>query len=224
MPTARAHDVPAQRHPGAAFLRHVVPVRPLPQRRPSALTRAHRAARHTAHRLTSRNSPRRHARRGLLAFQTRSRHTSHTATCHRSTLPTTRSIGGGQCHARTVPTQLRPCSVPGCEERQAGRMCALHAGRARRDRNAATAPYRRAAHTDRFRAAVLQLDQAGRPTAPCALCGRPATIADHHPRTRRRLVELGLDPDDPAYGRPLCWPCHSAHTGRTSPGGFAADR
>jgi 5-methylcytosine-specific restriction protein A len=56
----------------------------------------------------------------------------------------------------------------------------------------------------------------------CAAEGRiiPATVADHHPRSRRELQAAGLDPDDPAYGRGLCELHHNRHTARAQPGGF----
>jgi len=47
----------------------------------------------------------------------------------------------------------------------------------------------------------------------CALCPAPATVADHHPLTRRQLLEVG-DPHPDAWHhlRPLCEPCHARHT------------
>ncbi|MFV2198447.1 hypothetical protein [Nocardiopsis sp. LOL_012] len=47
-----------------------------------------------------------------------------------------------------------------------------------------------------------------------------ATEADHYPLNRKTLVAMGLDPDNPEYGRGLCQPCHSRHTAATSPGGW----
>jgi len=46
-------------------------------------------------------------------------------------------------------------------------------------------------------------------------CGRPATHADHYPKSRRELEAAGLDPNDPRHGRPLCEHHHNSHTGRT---------
>lgn len=43
-------------------------------------------------------------------------------------------------------------------------------------------------------------------------CDEPSVVADHYPRTRRELVRLGLDPDDPRYGRGLCVSCHNNWT------------
>lgn len=60
-----------------------------------------------------------------------------------------------------------------------------------------------------FREPVLQ-----RANYRCAICGEPATVADHYARTRRKLVAAGLDPNAPQYGRALCKRCHDRHTGR----------
>lgn len=36
-----------------------------------------------------------------------------------------------------------------------------------------------------------------------------ATIADHYPRSRKRLLDAGVaDPDNDEFLRPLCAPCH----------------
>ena len=51
-------------------------------------------------------------------------------------------------------------------------------------------------------------------------CLLPSTVADHHPRDKRELRRLGLDDDDPRYGRGLCASCHSKHTAATQPGGW----
>lgn len=81
-----------------------------------------------------------------------------------------------------------------------------------------------ARHRTTFRTEVLAND----PFCVCAEtghghgtpCGQPSTQADHHPRSRRWLEAAGLDPDDPAYGRGLCTPCHSAETATHQPGGW----
>lgn len=50
---------------------------------------------------------------------------------------------------------------------------------------------------------------------PCALCGRLATVADHHPHSRRELFAMGApDPDADRWLRPLCAPCHNRETQR----------
>ena len=66
-------------------------------------------------------------------------------------------------------------------------------------------------HATTFRQAVLDRDG-----WTCVLCGSDATDADHHPQTRRQLVDAGLNPNDPRYGRALCHSCHSAHTARSA--------
>jgi 5-methylcytosine-specific restriction protein A len=72
-----------------------------------------------------------------------------------------------------------------------------------------------ARHRDKFRIGVLDRDPV------CVLCHRaPSTHADHYPRGRRELVALGLDPDDPRYGRGLCASCDSRQTAQRQPGGF----
>jgi hypothetical protein len=45
-------------------------------------------------------------------------------------------------------------------------------------------------------------------------------VADHHPRTKRQLRALGMDEDDPKYGRGLCKQCHDQHTAVEAPGGW----
>lgn len=110
-------------------------------------------------------------------------------------------------------------------------MCAEHTRERRRqsDRKRGTFTQRGYGpqHGDRFRAGVLRDAY----TCACAGCSRhrgqclaqPDT-ADHWPRTRRQLVELGLDADDPAYGRALCKMCHDVHTAAESPGGWRVVR
>jgi 5-methylcytosine-specific restriction protein A len=49
----------------------------------------------------------------------------------------------------------------------------------------------------------------------CCLCGGPATVPDHWPRTRRELVAAGVvDPDADVYLRPLCERDHNRETAR----------
>jgi 5-methylcytosine-specific restriction protein A len=55
----------------------------------------------------------------------------------------------------------------------------------------------------------------------CVLCRSAlAVIADHYPLGRDELVEQGLDPDDPQYGRGLCRSCDSSQTAERQPGGW----
>lgn len=111
------------------------------------------------------------------------------------------------------------CSTKGCPEVTARGQsrCPDCAGRADRRRGtAAQRGYGGAGH-DRFRRGVLDKH----PT--CVLCRtRRSVHADHHPRSRRELIAAGLDPNDPAYGRGLCPPCHSTETARHQPGGWNA--
>lgn len=65
------------------------------------------------------------------------------------------------------------------------------------------------AHATRFRNPVLRRDPL------CVLCHKaPSTDADHHPNTRAELISMGLDPNDPRWGRGLCHPCHSSETAK----------
>lgn len=80
-------------------------------------------------------------------------------------------------------------------------------------------------HQSVFRRGVLQQH----PLCQCAdahskhCAGQaPSTVADHWPRSRRELVRLKLNPNDPRYGRGLCAPCHNWHTSQAQPGGWAA--
>lgn len=114
----------------------------------------------------------------------------------------------------------KPCSEPYCAEiAEVGRSrCRVH----ERDRDrargtAASRGYSSAGHK-RFRRAVLRRDPV------CVLCEqRVSQHADHYPQSRKALVELGLDPNDPDYGRGLCHACHSKETMRLQPGGFTTE-
>jgi 5-methylcytosine-specific restriction enzyme A len=70
-------------------------------------------------------------------------------------------------------------------------------------------------HRDTFRAGVFDLwgDRCLEDIGD-RLCKRPASHADHYPHSRRELVALGHDPDDPQHGRPLCEYHHNRHTGK----------
>lgn len=80
-------------------------------------------------------------------------------------------------------------------------------------------------HEAEFAAAVLardvmcQCDQPGK-HGHGQLCHRLAEHADHYPLSRRQLVAMGANPNDPNHGRGLCAPCHSSETARLQPGGF----
>lgn len=109
----------------------------------------------------------------------------------------------------------RPCSIPGCgKPARDGGKCEEHQRQQRKysddRRGSATARGYGAAHQKRFRPGVLERDG-----HTCQVCGGHATVADHYPHSRRELVAMGLDPDDPQYGRALCTEHHNQHTGRT---------
>jgi 5-methylcytosine-specific restriction protein A len=97
-----------------------------------------------------------------------------------------------------------PCSRPGCEH---SKPCPIHTKQANRQRGSASQRGYGQQHRDRFRRGVLDRDPV------CVLCHQaPATVADHHPTSRRDLAARGLDPDDPQHGRGLCASCHGKVT------------
>lgn len=123
-----------------------------------------------------------------------------------------------------MPRALKICPTPGCPNVvQAGR-CDTCSAMAERQRGSATERGYGHAHRTQFRAAVLRRD----PLCTCVddshghtgQCLAPSTVADHHPRSRRELVALGLNPNDPQYGRGICTPCHNKHTATAQPGGW----
>ncbi len=114
-----------------------------------------------------------------------------------------------------MPTRS-PSRCPGCKRLHTG-TGSCSACRRANDRARGTAAQRgyTCQHLSRFRADVLKRDPV------CVLCTtRPATVADHHPLSRRELVAQGLDPNDPRHGRGLCASCHGIHTARAQPGGW----
>ena len=113
---------------------------------------------------------------------------------------------------------MRVCSVHGCATiypTTEGSRCQAH--RAEADRRRGTTSergYSTRGHRS-FRTQVLHADPV------CVLCQlRPSTVADHYPHSRRELIELGMDPNDPAMGRGLCKTCHDQSTARDQPGGW----
>lgn len=128
-----------------------------------------------------------------------------------------------------MPRARKVCSTPGCPELVAAglssRCAACQAAAQRRRGSAAQRGYGHR-HRRRFREGVLK----HQPLCVCTdqshghgpQCLAPATVADHWPRDRRELVRLGLDADDPRYGRGLCASCHGWHTSKAQPGGWAA--
>ncbi|PRY08421.1 hypothetical protein CLV37_12416 [Kineococcus rhizosphaerae] len=120
-----------------------------------------------------------------------------------------------------VPSKpLSLCPTPGCFERTPVGPCASCKPARRKETDTArgSAASRGYGHRHRtvFRPGVLQRDPIC--TWPAG-CTRLSEIADHFLLSRRELVEQGLDPDDPAHGRRLCWSHHSQHTAQAQPGG-----
>lgn len=125
-----------------------------------------------------------------------------------------------------MPKAMRVCSVAGCPEITDSGRCLDHRRQAeqRRGRRQQRGYDRR--HEVVFREQVLTRD----PLCVCTdtshghgpQCLAPSVHADHHPRTRRDLVRLGMDPYNPDYGRGTCHSCHSRSTAATTPGGWAA--
>jgi len=111
---------------------------------------------------------------------------------------------------------LKVCNVAGCPELfdGPGGRCPTHTREARAKR-VHNRVYNTPGHR-RFRNAVLTRD----PVCVIPGCVQWATVADHYPHTRTELIELGLNPNDPQYGRGLCAQHHNEHTANTSPGGF----
>ena len=118
-----------------------------------------------------------------------------------------------------MPRARSVCSTPGCGALSNGGRCSTC--RADADRQRGTAKQRgyggRAWH--RARAVVLKRD------AWCMLCHtHRATVADHHPVSRRDLVLMHVaDVDAPTRLRGLCKRCHDRHTAREAPGGWRAE-
>lgn len=114
----------------------------------------------------------------------------------------------------------RLCTWRGCVEIvDGGGRCDRHKRDADRARGTATQRgYNSPGHAA-FRAAVLAKND-----GICVLCQlAPATVADHWPTSRRDLIALGQNPDDPRHGRPLCKPCHDGETATSQPGGWHAN-
>ena len=113
----------------------------------------------------------------------------------------------------------RICANPGCpkiHDGTTGARCPDCAKTADRAHWARTRAYSSKAHRE-FRAAVLHKDPI------CVLCRLAiSTVADHYPKGREDLIQLGMNPDDPRHGRGLCAPCHNTETARNQPGGWNA--
>lgn|SRR5512135_3340003 len=111
------------------------------------------------------------------------------------------------------------CNVSGCSTviEQGQSRCARHEAEAAAKHGTATARgYGSAGHL-RFRRAVLKRDPV------CVICKeQPSTEADHHPFSRKQLIVMMLNPNDPKYGRGLCQTCHRKETARHQPAGWNA--
>lgn len=119
-----------------------------------------------------------------------------------------------------MTTSMRVCSVADCPTiypSVEGSRCKTHRASAERARGTSTdRGYSSVAHRS-FRSVVLHRDPI------CVVCGlAESTVADHFPLSRRDLVALGLNPNDPDRGRGLCARCHSKETSVHQPGGWAA--
>lgn len=116
---------------------------------------------------------------------------------------------------------MKKCNQPGCPrlvDKGTGK-CEPHRRQAEARRGSSTARGYGTEHRTRFREGVLARDPI------CVECHRrPSKHADHYPHSREDLIALGLDPNDPAHGRGLCHPCHSAETARNQPGGWNAQQ
>lgn len=110
-------------------------------------------------------------------------------------------------------TPIRVCAEPGCPElTENGSKCDEHrkVDRARQDAHRPSAAARGYdAKWRKIRKAFL-LDNPF-----CVICGADAEVPDHYPKTRRELLEEGVDnPDDPKFLRPLCVSHHNSETAK----------
>lgn len=117
-----------------------------------------------------------------------------------------------------MPYAKRACPHVGCPEITAGGPCDAHRDQADDRRGSARQRGYDSAWEHR-RARYLRREE----NLFCLLCGGLANVADHHPLSRRQLLEQGVpDPDADHRLRPLCTSCHNAETARNQPGGWNA--
>jgi 5-methylcytosine-specific restriction protein A len=109
---------------------------------------------------------------------------------------------------------MRVCSTPGCPTIYDGTASRCPAHRRAADKARGNRGYQSAGHRA-FRDAVLARNPV------CVICRlAPSTVADHYPRSRKELITLGLNPNDPQYGRGLCAADHNRETAIHQPGGW----
>lgn len=102
----------------------------------------------------------------------------------------------------------KPCRKCGQKSYRGG-LCITHHKQAETRRGTSNQRGYDDVHERRFRQPVLRKH-------PVCPCGEPSVHADHFPIERRELVKMGLDPNDPQYGRGLCARCHSRYTASKS--------
>lgn len=123
-----------------------------------------------------------------------------------------------------MPRALSICTTSGCHEATKGGRCTTCKATAEATRGSAASRGYDHRHRTVFVPGVLRRD----PLCVCTItshghgapCAAPSQHADHHPLSRRELVALGLNPNDPSHGRGLCHSCHSSHTAHAQPGGW----
>lgn len=114
-----------------------------------------------------------------------------------------------------VARPRKPCTSPGCPNRVVEGRCELHHRLAAQQRT-----HWRELYGDDW--PQIRLEYLLRHPV-CLLCGRMASVADHHPRGIRLLLkQRNPDPHADRHLRPLCASCHSKETSRYQPGGWAA--
>ena len=108
------------------------------------------------------------------------------------------------------------CPVAGCAELTEGGRCAKHKAEADRARGTSAERGYNSRQWRATRRALLRRDK------DCRVCGQePATVADHYPRSRKELLEMGVSDPDALYRlRGLCARCHSKETAKHQPGGW----
>lgn len=119
-----------------------------------------------------------------------------------------------------MPKAMQICSTPGCPTITDQGRCDHHRSAADRARGTAAQRGYAGKAWRSARRVVLRRDPV------CVVCHvQPATVADHHPVSRRDLVVMDIaDPDAPHRMRGLCASCHGTETAHAQPGGWNRDR